>query len=198
MNNQRQRDSDVLGSSLYSSSSSSPASPGIAAATEGGAEQMSRQRLEVIDTMKAPIIQMGKNAGYEVIENYDLGAGPIHVTWLFKPAGSESLPDMRIGFICITEFSQFSLNEAIARSMINLIDKLVLVVPTEEMTKTISDSIELMPEKSEGEERSNSSSSGSILQLRKYITVVTPSTLTSKTDIKGARERQNPQTGEIL
>jgi hypothetical protein len=155
MNNQRQqqgqRDSDVLGSSSYSSSS--PASPGIAAATEGGAERMSRQRLQVIDTMKAPIIQMGKNAGYEVIENYDLGAGPIHVTWLFKPAGSESLPDMRIGFICITEFSQFSLNEAIARSMINLIDKLVLVVPTEEMTKTISDSIELMPEKSKGVER---------------------------------------------
>src|ERR671930_486754 len=160
MNNQRQRDSDVLGSSSYSSSSSSPASPGIAAATEGGAEQMSRQRLEVIDTMKAPIIQMGKNAGYEVIENYDLGAGPIHVTWLFKPAENESLPDMRLGFVCITEFSQISLNEAITRSMLNLIDKLVLVVPTEEMTKTIKDSIESMP-------------NNSILQLRKYLTILT-------------------------
>jgi hypothetical protein len=81
--------------------------------------------------------------------------------------------------------------------MLNLIDKLILVVPTETMTKTVSESIELMPEKGKEGERGNSSS-GSILQLRKYITVVTPSTLTSKTDIKGARERQNPQTGEIL
>jgi hypothetical protein len=148
--------------------------------------QIGQERLQMIDTMKAPIIQMGKSAGYEVTENYDLGAGPIHVTWTFKPAGSESLPDMRLGFICITEFSQFSLNEAIARSMINLIDKLVLVIPTEEMTKTISDSIKLMPD------------NGSILQLRKYVTVVTPSTLTSKSDIKGASERRGPQAGEVL
>src|ERR671931_1778353 len=156
---QRQQEQEQESSAVSTSSSSSP--------PEVNSGERSQERLQLIDTMKAPIIQMGKNAGYEVIENYDLGAGPIHVTWLFKPAGSESLPDMRLGFICITEFSQFSLNEAIARSMINLIDKLVLVVPTEEMTKTISDSIELMPEKSEGEERSNSSS-GSILQLRKY------------------------------
>src|SRR5918911_766692 len=99
-------------------------------------EQTRQERLQLIDTIKAPIIQMGKSAGYEVIENYDLGAGPIHVTWIFKPAGSESLPDMRLGFICITEFSQPSLNEAIARAMINLVDKLVLVVPIEQMTKT--------------------------------------------------------------
>ena len=149
-------------------------------------EQIRQERLQLIDTIKAPIIQMGKSAGYEVIENYDLGAGPIHVTWIFKPS-SESLPDMRLGFICITEFSQFSLNEAIARSIINLIDKLVLVVPTEEMTKTISDSIELMPEKS-----------GSILQLRKYVTVLTPSTLASKSDIKGVAKPRGPQTGEVL
>ena len=145
------------------------------------------ERLQRIDLMKAPIIERGRNLGYEVIENYDLGAGPIHVAWLFKPAGSESLPDMRLGFICITEFSQFSLNEAIARSIINLIDKLVLVVPTEEMTKTISDSIELMPEKN-----------GSILQLRKYVTVLTPSTLASKSDIKGVAKPRGPQTGEVL
>jgi hypothetical protein len=124
----------------------------------------------MIDTMKAPIIQMGKSAGYEVIENYDLAAGPIHVAWIFKPTGNESLPDMRLGFVCITEFSLFPLNEAIARSMLNLIDKLVLVVPTESMTKTIKDSIESMP-------------NSSILQLRKYVTVLTPSTLTSKSDI---------------
>ncbi|MFL6368181.1 MAG: hypothetical protein ACJ72T_06485 [Nitrososphaeraceae archaeon] len=135
--------------------------------------------------MKAPIIQMGKSAGYEVIENYDLAAGPIHVAWIFKPGNNESLPDMRLGFVCITEFSQVSLNDAIARSMLNLIDKLVLIVPTEAMTKTIKDSIESMP-------------NSSILQLRKYVTVLTPSTLTSKTDIKGSRERKNPQTGEVV
>ena len=167
-----------------SSSNSSPSSAGDDDINTG--ELRSQERLQMIDTMKAPIIQMGKSAGYEVIENYDLGAGPIHITWIFKPGGDiESLPDMRLGFVCITEFSQVSLNEAIARSMLNLIDKLVLVVPTEAMTKTIKDSIESMP-------------NSSILQLRKYVKVLTPSTLTSKTDIKGSRERKNPQTGEVV
>jgi len=163
-------------------------------ATEG--EQRLPERLQMIDTLKAPVIEMGRNLGYEVVENYDLGAGPIHVCWTFKP-GSESLPDMRLGFICIPEVeeddissfsspqSQFSLNEAIARAMINLVDKLVLVVPSETMTKKISDSIESMPDKS-------------ILQLRKYVTVLTPSTLVSKTGVKGARERDSPQTGEVI
>ncbi|HKG30816.1 MAG TPA: hypothetical protein VKA91_06055 [Nitrososphaeraceae archaeon] len=163
-------------------------------ATEG--EQRPPERLQMIDTLKAPVIEMGRNLGYEVVENYDLGAGPIHVCWTFKP-GSESLPDMRLGFICIPEVeeddissfsspqSQFSLNEAIARAMINLVDKLVLVVPSETMTKKISDSIESMPDKS-------------ILQLRKYVTVLTPSTLVSKTGVKGPRERDSPQTGEVI
>src|SRR5215208_1259115 len=147
------------------------------------AEQNSEERLQLIDTLKAPIIQMGRDLGYEVIENYDLGAGPIHVTWVFKPGGSESLPDMRLGFICLTkEYSESSLNESIARAMLNLIDKLVLIVPSESITKSISDSIESMPDKS-------------ILQLRKYITVLTSSTLISKTDIKGARERESAQIG---
>lgn len=150
-------------------------------------EQNSQKRLQLIDTLKAPIIQMGRELGYEVIENYDLGAGPIHVTWVFKPGGLESLPDMRLGFICLTEeyYSESSLNESIARAMLNLIDKLVLVVPSESMTKKISDSIESMPDRS-------------ILQLRKYITVLTLSTLVSKTDIKGARERESAQTGEVI
>jgi hypothetical protein len=159
-------------------------------------EQQSQQRLQMINTLKAPIIEMGRNLGYEVVENYDLGGGPIHVCWTFKP-GSESLPDIRLGFICIPEVvkgdissfsspqSQFSLNQAIARAMINLMDKLVLVVPSEEMTKKISDSIESIPDRS-------------ILQLRKYVTVLTPSTLVSKTGVKGARERDSTQTGEVL
>ena len=94
-------------------------------------EEHSHERLQMIDTLKAPIIQMGRSLGYEVVENHDLGAGPVHVAWIFKP-GSESMPDK------------------------------------------------------------------SILQLRKYVTVVTPSTLASKSGLKGARERESAQTGEVV
>src|ERR687892_2670957 len=149
--------------------------------TSAYSEEHSRERLQMIDTLKAPIIQMGRDLSYEVIENYDLGAGPVHITWVFKP-GSESLPDMRLGFICLTEFSNSSINEGIARAMLNLIDKLVFVVPTETMTKEVKNAIESMPDTS-------------ILQLRKYVTVLTPSTLVSKQGIKGARERNSAQTG---
>ena len=138
----------------------------------------------MIDTLKAPVIQMGRDLGYEVIENHDLGAGPVHVAWVFKP-GSESLPDMRLGFICLTEFSNSSINESVARAMLNLIDKLVFVVPTEAMTGQVKDAIDLMPDKS-------------ILQLRKYVTVLTPSTLVSKTGVQRARKRDSVQTGEAV
>jgi hypothetical protein len=148
-------------------------------------EEHSHERLQMIDTLKAPIIQMGRSLGYEVVENHDLGAGPVHVAWIFKP-GSESLPDMRLGFICLTEeFSNSSINEGIARAMLNLVDKLVFVVPTETMTKEVKDAIESMPDRS-------------ILQLRKYVTVLTPSTLVSKSGIQGSRERRSAQTGEVL
>ena len=147
--------------------------------------ERAQERLQLIDTLKSPIIEMGKDIpGCEVVENYDLGAGPVHVAWVFKP-GSESLPDLRLGFICITEFSNRSINEAIARAMLNIIDKLVFVVPSETMTKQIKDAIELMPDKS-------------ILQLRKYVTVLTPSTLVSKGGIRGSRERRSAQTGEAV
>jgi enoyl-[acyl-carrier-protein] reductase (NADH) len=93
---------------------------------------------------------------------------------------------MRLGFICLTEgFSNSSINEGIARAMLNLVDKLVFVVPTETMTKQVKDAIESMPDRS-------------ILQLRKYVTVLTPSTLVSKQGIKGARERRSAQTGEVV
>jgi hypothetical protein len=108
----------------------------------------------------------------------------VHITWVFKP-GSESLPDMRLGFICLTEFSNSSINEGIARAMLNLVDKLVFVVPTETMTKQVKDAIESMPDRS-------------ILQLRKYVTVLTPSTLVSKSGIQGSHERRSAQTGEAL
>ena len=144
-------------------------------------EQRTQEKRQLLETLKTPVIQLGRDMGYEIIENHDLGAGPVHVVWLFKP-GSESLPDMRLGFICLTEFSNSSINEGIARAMLNLIDKLVFVVTTETMTKQVKDAIESMPDRS-------------ILQLRKYVTVLTPSTLVSKQGIKGARERRSSQTG---
>jgi hypothetical protein len=147
-------------------------------------EEHAQEKLQLIDTLKAPVIQMGRDLGYEVVENHDLGAGPVHVAWVFKP-GSESLPDMRLGFICLTEFSSSSINEGIARAMLNLVDKLVFVVPTEKMTGQVKDAIESMPDKS-------------ILQLRKYVTVLTPSTLVSKTGVQGSRERRSAQTGEAI
>lgn len=145
----------------------------------------SQERQQMIKTLKAPIIQMGKNMlGVEVTENYDQGAGPIDVLWTFKP-GSEALPDIRIGFVCLSttieDYSESTINEIIIKSMMNLVDKLVIVVSSENMTKKISDSIESMP-------------NSSFLQLRKYVTVLTPSTLVPKTDILGSRERENLQT----
>jgi hypothetical protein len=133
---------------------------------------------ETVEMLKAPIIQMGRDCGFEVTDNYDLGAGPVHVVWTFKP-GSESLPDLRLGFMCLTGYSESALNEALARGMLNLMDKLVLVVPSESMTRHIKDSIELMPDKS-------------ILQLRKYLTVLTPSTLISKAGILRDRDESIP------
>ncbi len=111
------------------------------------ADRNAQERLQMIDTLKAPRIQMEFGLGYEVTESHDLGAGPVHVTGVFKP-GSESLQDMRLGFICLTEFSNTSSNEAIARAMLNLVDKLVFVVPTETMTVQVKPAIESMPDTS--------------------------------------------------
>jgi hypothetical protein len=119
--------------------------------------ERSQERKQMTETLKAPIIQLGKNLlGVEVIENYDQGAGPIDVLWTFKP-GSEALPDIRLGFICILiipttadedNYSESTINEIIIKSMMNLVDKLVIVVPSENIAKRISDSIESMPNSS--------------------------------------------------
>jgi hypothetical protein len=182
---QRQQKEESAVSTSYSYSSSSSPSRNDDDDINNIGEPRSQQRLQMIDTLKAPIIERGRSLGYEVIENYDLGAGVIHVVWLFKPGGSESLPDMKLGFICLTEYSEFSLNSAIARALLNVIDKLVIVVPNESMTKPIKDSIESMPQTS-------------IVQLRKYITVLTPTTLVSKTGIAGSKDRDSSQTGEVI
>ena len=117
---------------------------------------------------------------------YDQGAGPIDVLWTFKP-GSEALPYMRMGFVCIPttitteDYSESRINEIIIKSLMNLIDKLIIVVPSENMIKKISDSLKSMP-------------NSSFLQLRKYVTALTPSTLVPKTNILDSREKQNLQT----
>jgi len=73
-----------------------------------------QQRQQMIETLKAPIIQMGKNIGVEIIDNYDQGAGPIDVLLTFKP-GSEALPYIRMGFvylsITIEDYSESTMNE---------------------------------------------------------------------------------------
>ena len=95
-----------------------------------------------------------------------------------------------MGFVCIPitttttaeqNYSESVVNEIIIRSMMNLVDKLVIVIPSENMAKKISNSMESMP-------------NSSFLQLRKYVTVLTPSTLVSKTDVLNSREKQNLQT----
>jgi hypothetical protein len=102
--------------------------------------ERAQERRQIIETLKASIIQIGKNVlGIEVTENYDQGAGPIDVLWTFKP-GSEALPDIRMGFVCLSpitteDYSESLVNEIIIKSMMNLIDKLVIVVPSENMTK---------------------------------------------------------------
>jgi hypothetical protein len=67
--------------------------------SDSDSSERSQDKQQMIETLKAPIIQLGKSiVGVEIIENYDQGAGPIDVLWTFKP-GSEALPDM-IG-ICL-------------------------------------------------------------------------------------------------
>ena len=136
---------------------------------------------DILPTLKAPIIELGKSSGYDVVENYDLGAGPIDIAWIFKPGMPEldPLPDLRIGFVCLLEYSELAVNLAISKSMLNLIDKLILVTLTDKIAKEVRDSIE----------KGNSSSS--IFQLRKYITVLTPSTLVNKSGVLGTKGRHN-------
>jgi hypothetical protein len=142
---------------------------------------------ELLPSLKAPIIELGKATGYKVLENYDLGAGPIDVAWIFKPGvpGLSALPDLRVGFVFILEYSEFAINHAIAKSILNLVDKLILVAANEDMTKTISNSIERNP------------SNSSILQLRKYVTVLTTSTLVNKAGVSSSKNKEDSAMDEV-
>jgi hypothetical protein len=133
---------------------------------------------QFLSSLKAPIIEIGKNSGYDV-ENYDLGAGPIDVAWIFKPGIPEltSLPEVRIGFVFVQQYSESNINRAILKSILNLIDKLIIVVPSEAMTREFSQSI------------SRDAAKPSLLQLRKYITILTPSTLVEKSGVTTKRSK---------
>ncbi len=136
---------------------------------------------DLLPALKAPIIEIGKSSGYEVVENYDLGAGPIDVAWIFKPGLPElpSLPDIRIGFVFVQEYSESLINRVIAKSILNLVDKLIIVVPSEAMTREFSQSI------------NREISKPSLLQLRKFITILTPSTLVKKSGVTSTRDNKN-------
>jgi hypothetical protein len=146
---------------------------------------------EILPALKAPIIELGKSSGYDVVENYDLGAGPIDIAWIFKPGVPElpSLPDLRVGFVFILEYSESRLNNAISKALLNLIDKLIIVVPTEAMTIEFKRSIKKEIEKP------------SLVQLKKYITILTPSTLVEKSGVSGTKGRDQSNvksTEEVL
>jgi hypothetical protein len=146
---------------------------------------------EILPALKAPIIELGKSSGYDVVENYDLGAGPIDIAWIFKPGVPElpSLPDLRVGFVFILEYSESRLNNAISKAILNLIDKLIIVVPTEAMTIEFKRSLKKEIEKP------------SLVQLRKYITILTPSTLVEKSGVSGTKGRDQSNvksTEEVL
>jgi hypothetical protein len=136
---------------------------------------------DLVPALKAPIIEIGKSCGYDVVENYDLGAGPIDVAWIFKPGVPElpSLPDIRIGFVFVQEYSESVINRVIAKSILNLVDKLIIVVPSEDMTREFSQSI------------IRDLSKPSLLQLRKFITILTPSTLVEKSGVTSTRDNKD-------
>lgn len=136
---------------------------------------------DLVPALKAPIIEIGKSSGYKVVENYDLGAGPIDIAWIFKPGVPElpSLPDIRIGFVFVQEYSESVINRVIAKSILNLVDKLIIVVPSEAMTREFSQSI------------NRDLSKPSLLQLRKFITILSPSTLVEKSGVTSTRDNKN-------
>lgn len=45
---------------------------------------------DLLPVLKGPIIEIGKTFGYDVVENYDLWARPMDVSWTFKPLIYES------------------------------------------------------------------------------------------------------------
>ena len=98
------------------------------------------------------LISLAEERGFEIEQNKFLGAGPVDL--VFKINIHPSLPSINCGFIVLKsdeggskdyEDNQFSLRkiqEAIMRGIRSGLDKVYLVVPNEEMAKSVSGKIE--------------------------------------------------------
>src|ERR671915_2413539 len=98
------------------------------------------------------LISLAEERGFELEQNKDLGAGPVDL--VFKINIHPSLPSINCGFIVLKseeggskdyEDNQFSLRkiqEAIIRGVRSGLDKVYMVVPNEEMAKSVSGKIE--------------------------------------------------------
>ena len=99
-----------------------------------------------------PLIEILEEKGFEIEQNKDSGAGQIDL--VCKISVHSSLPAINCGFIVLKsdeggskdyEDNQFSLRkiqEAIMRGIRSGLDKVYLVVPNEEMAKSVSGKIE--------------------------------------------------------
>jgi peptidyl-tRNA hydrolase len=98
------------------------------------------------------LIALAEERGFEVEENRDIGAGQVDV--IFKINIHPSLPTINCGFIVLksdeggsqdyedNQFSPRKIEEAIMRGLRSGLDKIYLVVPNEEMAKSVSGKIE--------------------------------------------------------
>jgi hypothetical protein len=98
------------------------------------------------------LISLAEERGFEIEQNKDTGAGPVDL--VFKINIHPSLPSLNCGFIVLKsdeggskdyEDNQFSLRkiqEAIIRGVRSGLDKVYMVVPNEEMAKSVSGKIE--------------------------------------------------------
>jgi hypothetical protein len=98
------------------------------------------------------LISLAEEKGFEIEQNKDVGAGQVDV--VFKINVHDSLPPVNCGFIVLKsdeggskdyEDNQLSLRkiqEAVMRGIRSGLDKVYLVVPNEEMAKSVSGKIE--------------------------------------------------------
>jgi hypothetical protein len=99
------------------------------------------------------LVEAGEEKGFEVEQNAEYGAGPIHVVWNINV--HRALPNVKFGFIVLgeeeeggskdTDDNQLSLRkieEATFRGIRSGLDKVYLVTENEEMAKSVSGKIE--------------------------------------------------------
>jgi hypothetical protein len=129
---------------------------------------------QISSSLKTSIIDIGTKSGYDVYKDYDVGAGPIDVVWTLKPGRSELLPlsDLKIGFIFLKECSESTINLTLARSILNLMDKLIILVQSDSEIKQVRDSL---GRKGDG---------SALVQLSNYVSIITPKDLEKPTVFK--------------